>query len=147
MVSLGELFHSASREVSARNLTILCFKQDWYIGVRIVWTKTAPEKLAMASHIRRVRSYSIRAVQSYDKNDTEAMTEHTRKHSALFGDDNGQYFASAFPRCLEKVTWTDPTNDHLDAPPPPPPKKKRNLGILRLERWREGFDGRGRWAA
>ena len=31
----------------------------------------------MISRIRRVRSYAIRAVQSYDNNATEAMQAHT----------------------------------------------------------------------
>ena len=64
-------------------------------------SKSAPEKFAMISCIRRVDLYVIQSVQSYDNNATEAMT-----------------------RCLKKVTWTDPTN-HLLAPPPPPQKKKK----------------------
>ena len=48
------------------------------------------------------------------------MKAHTKTFS-LFGDDNGQYFVYfVFPRCLEKVTWTDPTKQHLDPPPHPP---------------------------
>ena len=62
-------------------------KQDWNyasilglsmcIGVRSISTKTAPETFAVISCIRRVRSYAIRAVKSYDNNTTEAMKAHT----------------------------------------------------------------------
>ena len=48
-------------------------QQDWHhasilglsmwIGVRIISTKTAPEKLAMILRIRRVRSYAIQAIE------------------------------------------------------------------------------------
>ena len=61
-------------------------KQDWHyasirvlsvcIAVRIISTKTAPEKFAIISRIRRVRSYTILAVQRYDNNATEAMKAH-----------------------------------------------------------------------
>ena len=61
-------------------------------GVRIISTKTALEKLVMISRIRRGRSYAIQAVQCYDNNGTEAISTHVRKHYALFGDNNGQYF-------------------------------------------------------
>ena len=59
------------------------------IGVRIILTKTAPEKFAIISRIGRVRSYAIRAVQRYDCN---TAAEAMKAHSAMFGDDNGQYF-------------------------------------------------------
>ena len=51
------------------------FTQDWHyarilglsmcIGVRIISTKTTPEKLTMIFHIQRVCSYAICVVQSY----------------------------------------------------------------------------------
>ena len=47
------------------------------IGVRIISTKSATEMFATISRIRRVRSYAIPAVQSYDNNATEAMKAHT----------------------------------------------------------------------
>ena len=62
-------------------------QQDWHYastlglsmctGVRIISTKTAPQKFAMMSCIWHGRSYAIWAVQSYDNNATEALTEHT----------------------------------------------------------------------
>ena len=76
--------------------------QDWHyagilslcmcIGVRIISTKNHSKKV---HHDRPglgmyIRTPYVRAVQSYDNNVTEAIKAHA--YSALFGDDNGQYF-------------------------------------------------------
>ena len=50
------------------------------IGVRIISTKTAPETFAMISSIRRFKITITTPLRQW---------KHTRKHSALFGNDNG----------------------------------------------------------
>ena len=86
-------------------------------GVRIISTKTVREKLAMISHIQHVCSNTIRVVQSYDNNATEAMKAHMKTFYSLWRWQWAVHvFRVSLPRCLEQVTWIDPTNHHLDPP-------------------------------
>ena len=94
-------------------------KQDWHYASILGLNRGVNHfnhnrfrKAAMISRIRRVSSYAIRAVQMYGNNASESTHENSLLSSTMTMGSSSHKPS----RCLEKVTWTDPTNHHPDYP-------------------------------